>query len=56
LDVHKVCDIRQIEAYTAEPLVPGPTQLEVEIAISKFMKYKSPDKDQIPVELIQAAD
>jgi hypothetical protein len=38
----------------AEPLVPGPSRLEVEIAIAKLTKYKSPGCDQIPAELIQA--
>jgi hypothetical protein len=38
----------------AEPLVPGPSRLEVEIAIAKLKKYKSPGSDEIPVELIQA--
>jgi hypothetical protein len=40
--------------HTAEPLVPGPSRLEVEIAIAKLKKYKSPGSDQIPAELIQA--
>jgi hypothetical protein len=34
----------------AEPLVPGPSRLEVEIAIAN----KSPGSDQIPAELVQA--
>jgi hypothetical protein len=38
----------------AEPLVPGPSSLEVEIAITKLKKYKSPGSGQIPAELIQA--
>jgi hypothetical protein len=38
----------------AEPLVPGPSRLEVEIAIAKLKKYKSPGSAQIPAELIQA--
>jgi hypothetical protein len=38
---------------TAEPLVPGPNCLEVEIAIAKLKKYKSPGSDQLPAELIQ---
>jgi hypothetical protein len=38
----------------AETLVPGPTRLEVEIAIAKLKKYKSPGSDQIPAELMQA--
>jgi hypothetical protein len=37
-----------------KPLVPGPSRLEVEIAIAKFKKYKSPSSDQIQAELIQA--
>jgi hypothetical protein len=54
--VHNVSDVRQIEVrvHTAEPLVPEPTRLEVEIAIAKSKKYKSPGSDQIPAELIQA--
>jgi hypothetical protein len=40
--------------YTAEPLVPGPSRLEVEIAIAKLKKYKSPGSDEIPEKLIQA--
>jgi hypothetical protein len=54
LNVHNVSDVRQIEIHTAEPLVPGPSHLEVEIAIAKLKKYKSPDSDQIPADLIQA--
>jgi hypothetical protein len=54
LKVHNVSDVRQIEVHTAEPLVPGPSHLEVEIAIAKLKKYKSPGTDQIPAELIQA--
>jgi hypothetical protein len=37
-----------------EPLVPGPSRLEVEIAIAKLKKYKSPGSDQIPAALIEA--
>jgi hypothetical protein len=54
LNVHNVSDVRQIEVHTDEPLVPGPSRLEVEIAIAKLKKYKSPGSDQIPAELIQA--
>jgi hypothetical protein len=48
LNVHNVRDVRQIEVHTAEPLVPGLSCLEVEIAIAKLKKYKSPGNDQIP--------
>jgi hypothetical protein len=52
--VHNVSDVRQIEAYTAEPFVPGLSRLEVEITIAKLKKYKSSGNDQIPAEMIQA--
>jgi hypothetical protein len=42
LNVHNVSDVRQIEVHTAEPLVSGPSRLEVEIAIAKLKKYKPP--------------
>jgi hypothetical protein len=47
-------DVRQIEIHTAEPVVPDPSPFEVETAIAKFEKYKSPGSDQIPADLIQA--
>jgi hypothetical protein len=43
------------EVHTAEPLVPGPSRLEVQIAIPKLKKYKSPGSDEILEELIQVA-
>jgi hypothetical protein len=52
--VHNVSDVRQIQVHTAEPLVPGSSRLEVEIAMAKLKKYKSPGCDKIPAELIQA--
>jgi hypothetical protein len=39
---------------TAEPFVPDPSAAEVEIAIVKLKRYKSPGVDQIPAELILA--
>jgi hypothetical protein len=54
--VHSVSDVRQIEIHTAEPLVPGPSRLEFEIAIAKLEEYKSPGSDQILTELIQSGD
>jgi hypothetical protein len=45
--VHNVSDIRQIEVHMAEPLIPGPSRPEVEIAIVKLKKYKLPGSDQI---------
>jgi hypothetical protein len=36
LNVHNVSDVRQIEVHAAQPLVPGLSCLEVEIAIAKL--------------------
>jgi hypothetical protein len=36
LNVHNVSDVKQIEVYMAEPLVPGPNLLEFEIAVAKL--------------------
>jgi hypothetical protein len=47
LNVHIASDVRQIEIHMAEPLVPGPNRLKVEIAVGKLEKYKSPDNVQI---------
>jgi hypothetical protein len=52
--VYNVSDVTQIEVHTAETSVPSPSHLEVEIAIAKLKRYKSPGSDQIPAELIQA--
>jgi hypothetical protein len=53
LNMHNVSDARQIEVHMAEPSVPSRSHLEVEIAIEKLKKYKSPGSDKIPAELIQ---
>jgi hypothetical protein len=54
LNVHNASDVRQLEVHMAESLVPGPSRLEVEIAIARLKKYKSLGSDEIPAELIQA--
>jgi hypothetical protein len=36
LNVHGVHDVRQLDIHTAEPLVPEPSLVEVEIAIGKL--------------------
>jgi hypothetical protein len=38
LNVHRVSDVRQIEIHTAEPLVPDPSSIEVEIAIENLKR------------------
>jgi hypothetical protein len=52
--VQRVGGIRQTEIQTEEPFVPEIHISEVEVAIGKLERYKSPGVDQIPVELIQA--
>ena len=53
-NVNGFSDVRQAEIHTAEPLVPEPSALEVELAIEKIKSHKSPGIDQIPEELIKA--
>jgi hypothetical protein len=45
---------RQI--HTAEPQVPEPRTFEVETTTEKLKSHKSPGIDQIPAELVEAAD
>jgi hypothetical protein len=54
LNVHGVHDVRQVDIHTAEPLVPAPSLVEVEIAIGKLKSHKSPGTEQIPAKLIKA--
>jgi hypothetical protein len=49
-----VNNVRQTKIHTAEPLVPKPSSFEVEIAIEKLKRYKSPGIDQILAEFIQS--
>jgi hypothetical protein len=52
--VHGVSDVRQTYIHTAESLVPHLRACEVEMAIKKLKRHKSPGIDQIPTELIKA--
>jgi hypothetical protein len=52
LNIHGVNDVRQTELHTAEPLVPEPSAIEVELANEKLKSHKSLGIDQIPAELI----
>jgi hypothetical protein len=56
LNVPMVHDVRHMDIYiyTAEPLVPEPSLVEVKIAIGKLKWYKSTGTDQILAELINA--
>ena len=53
-NMHGVKDVGQAEIHTAEPQVPEPSAIEVELAIDKLNSHKSPGTDQIPAELIKA--
>jgi len=39
LNVHGVHDVRHMDIYTAEPLVPEPSLVQVEISIGKLKSY-----------------
>jgi len=54
LNVHGVNVGRQREIHAAEPLVPELSAFEVEMAIEKLKRHKTPGTDQIPAELIKA--
>jgi hypothetical protein len=43
-----------MDIHMAEPLVPEPSLVKVEIAIGKLKSYKTPGTDNIPTELIKA--
>ena len=47
-------DIKQTEIHRAEQLVSEPSAFEVEMALEKLKRHKSPGTDQIPAELIKA--
>jgi hypothetical protein len=55
LRIHGVNHVRQRELHTAEPLVAQPSVFEVELAIGKLKRHKSPGIDQIPVEMIKTS-
>jgi hypothetical protein len=47
LNVHKVSDVRQVKTHTTEPLLPARGSFEVEIAIAKLKRHKSPGSDEL---------
>jgi hypothetical protein len=54
LNINGLHDVRQMDIQMAEPLVPEPSPVKVEIAIGKLKSYKSLGTDQILAELIKA--
>ena len=53
LKVHGVNNVKQTEIHTAEPLVPELSAFEVDMAIEKLKRHKSPGTDEIPADLIE---
>jgi hypothetical protein len=49
-----VNDVRQTETHTAVPLLPEPSAFEIEMALEKIKRHKSPGTDRIPAVLIKA--
>jgi hypothetical protein len=47
-NVHGAGGVRQTEIHTAGQFGPEPSASEVEVAIGKLKRYKSPGADQIP--------
>jgi hypothetical protein len=54
--VHRIIDVRLTEIHTAEPLLPKPRAYEFGTAAEKLTSHKPPGDDQIPPELITAAE
>jgi hypothetical protein len=54
LNVHGVHDVKWMNTHTAEPAVPEPSLVKVEIAIGKLKRFKSLGSDQILAKLIKA--
>jgi hypothetical protein len=54
LNVHRASDVRQVEIYTAQLLVPDSSPFGVDFVITKLKRYKSRGSVQILAELIQA--
>jgi hypothetical protein len=52
--VHGVKDVKHTEIHTADPLVLEPSASQVEMAIEKLKRHRSPGVDQIPAEVIKA--
>jgi hypothetical protein len=54
LNIHGVSDVRQTELHPVELLVPEPSAFEVELAVEKLKRHKSPGTDQIQGGLMKA--
>jgi hypothetical protein len=52
IELHRINDVRYTGIYTAEILFPKPIAFEVDMALEKRKRHKTPDSDQIPAELI----
>jgi hypothetical protein len=54
LNVCGIHDVEQMDIHMAQPSLPEPSLVKMEIAIGKLKSYKSPGNDQILDELVKA--
>jgi hypothetical protein len=52
-NVHRDNDVRHTEIHTAGPLAPESSAFEVDMAIEKLKRYRSPGIDQLPAAMIK---
>jgi hypothetical protein len=50
LNIHDVNEVRHTEMHTADAIVPEPNSFDIEIAIEKQKRYKSPSIHQFREE------
>jgi len=53
LNVHKGEEAEEFEIRTAEPWIPEPSEIEVEMSVKKLKNFKSSGIDNIPARLIK---
>jgi len=52
--VHNGEQTEEFEIHTAEPLIPEPSVIEMEMSVNRLKNFKSPGIDNIPAELIKS--
>ena len=52
--MHWFKDVGQAEIYTGKPLVPQPSDSDIELAIDKLKSHISPSTDEISAEVFKA--
>jgi len=54
LNIHEINNVTRGDIHITEPLMPEPSPFEIEMAIEKLKRHKSPGTDQLPPELMKA--